>query len=162
MATPFISAHGVDKVYGEGAQRTVALKPVDFALEPGELVMLAGPSGSGKSTLLAILSGLLTPTSGRVAAMGRDYQSFSAHELDEFRLAHFGFIFQGFHLLPALSALEQVSIVLQRQGGVGGHRQTMPPELAAQMDEVWVEMVAPKLGFEDYAAFEAALRAGRT
>ena len=49
-----------------------------------------------------------------------------------------------------------------RQGGVGGHRQTMPPELAAQMDEVWAEMVAPKLGFEDYAAFEAALRAGRT
>ncbi len=115
-SAPFISAHGVTKIYGEGAQRTVALKPVDFALQPGELVMLAGPSGSGKSTLLAILSGLLTPTSGRVAALGRDYQSFSSNELDEFRLAHFGFIFQGFHLLPALSALEQVSIVLQRQG----------------------------------------------
>ena len=53
-SAPFISAHGVTKIYGEGAQRTVALKPVDFALQPGELVMLAGPSGSGKSTLLAI------------------------------------------------------------------------------------------------------------
>lgn len=116
MTEPVISSYQIGKLYGDGAQRVQALKPVDFQLAAGEFVMLSGPSGSGKSTLLAILSGLLTPSSGRVEALGRDYQSFSADGLDDFRLAHFGFIFQGFHLLPALTAQEQVSIVLQRQG----------------------------------------------
>ncbi|MBW8813115.1 MAG: ABC transporter ATP-binding protein [Caulobacterales bacterium] len=116
MTERVLEAVGICKSYGEGAARVDALKPTDFYVERGEFVMVAGPSGSGKSTLLAIISGLLTPTAGRVRVLDRDLDSMSRDTFDKFRLEHFGFVFQGFHLLPALSALEQVSIVLERQG----------------------------------------------
>jgi putative ABC transport system ATP-binding protein len=111
-----IEAGGIAKAYGDGAQRVDALKPMDFVVHRGEFVMVAGPSGSGKSTLLAIVSGLLTPSQGVVRVLNRDLASLSRDAFDRFRLENFGFVFQGFHLLPALTALEQVSIVLQRQG----------------------------------------------
>jgi putative ABC transport system ATP-binding protein len=93
-----------------------ALAVTDFRLERGEFLVVAGPSGSGKSTLLAVISGLLTPSAGQVLVLGRDLRTLSRDAFDNFRLEHFGFIFQGFHLLPALTALEQVSVVLQQQG----------------------------------------------
>ena len=111
-----ILARGICQTYGRGAERVQALRRVDFRLERGEFLVVAGPSGSGKSTLLAIISGLLTPTEGQVAVLGHDLKSMSRDEFDRFRLEHFGFVFQGFHLLPALTAVEQVSIVLERQG----------------------------------------------
>ena len=116
MSERVIEAHGLTKVYGEGAQRIDALRPTDFYVDRGEFIMVAGPSGSGKSTLLSLISGLLTPTSGAVRMLGRDLHHLSRDAFDRFRLEHFGFVFQGFHLLPALTALEQVSIVLERQG----------------------------------------------
>jgi putative ABC transport system ATP-binding protein len=116
VSTPTILAEGIAKSYGEGAQRVDALAPTDFRVVRGEFLVVAGPSGSGKSTLLAIISGLLTPDRGRVKVLGRDLRGMSRDAFDRFRLEHFGFVFQGFHLLPALTALEQVSIVLQRQG----------------------------------------------
>ncbi len=114
--TASLRAEAVRKHYGEGVQRVDALHPVSLSLRPGELVMITGPSGSGKSTLLAILSGLLTPDAGTVEALGSALGPMSADERDRFRLAHSGFIFQGFHLLPALTASEQVEIVLRRLG----------------------------------------------
>ena len=111
-----IKARGIAQSYGHGAECIQALKPLDFDLERGEFLVVAGPSGSGKSTLLAIVSGLLTPTEGRVAVLGQDLRAMSRDAFDRFRLEHFGFVFQGFHLLPALTALEQVAIVLERQG----------------------------------------------
>jgi putative ABC transport system ATP-binding protein len=116
VTAPATFARGISQTYGRGAESVQALRRLDFRLERGEFLVVAGPSGSGKSTLLAIISGLLTPTEGRVAVLGRDLQSMSRDEFDRFRLEHFGFIFQGFHLLPALTAVEQVSIVLERQG----------------------------------------------
>jgi putative ABC transport system ATP-binding protein len=116
MSERVIEAVGIAKTYGDGAARVDALKPMDFHVCRGEFVMVAGPSGSGKSTLLAIVSGLLTPSAGRVRVLGRDLAGFGRDAFDDFRLEHFGFVFQGFHLLPALSAVEQVSIVLERQG----------------------------------------------
>ena len=89
---------------------------MDFTVNRGEFLMVAGPSGSGKSTLLAIVSGLLTPSSGTVTVLGRDLTQMSRDTFDGFRLENFGFVFQGFHLLPALTAVENVSIVLQQQG----------------------------------------------
>lgn len=109
-------AQAVCKRYGTGVQRVDALHPVSLSLRPGELVMITGPSGSGKSTLLAIISGLLSPDAGVVEALGRPLQVMSADQRDRFRLAHSGFIFQGFHLLPALTASEQVEIVLRQLG----------------------------------------------
>lgn len=116
MTGPVLEAIGIAKVYGDGAQRVEALKPMDLIVERGEFVMVAGPSGSGKSTLLAIASGLLTPSAGHIRVLGKDISSMSRDAFDDFRLEHFGFVFQGFHLLPALTTLEQVSIVLERQG----------------------------------------------
>ena len=115
-----LSADAVRKSYGEGVQRIDALHPVSLSLQPGELVMITGPSGSGKSTLLAIISGLLRPDAGSVQALGRALGPMSADQCDRFRLAHSGFIFQGFHLLPALTASEQVEIVLRRLGVAPG------------------------------------------
>jgi len=116
MSERMIEAQGVTKVYADGALRTTALHPTDFRISRGEFVMVAGPSGSGKSTLLALISGLLTPTAGSVRVLGRDLKDLSGDRFDSFRLEHFGFVFQGFHLLPSLTAVEQVAIVLERQG----------------------------------------------
>ena len=116
MSEWVIEAAGIAKTYGDGPAQVAALKATDFRVRRGEFVMVAGPSGSGKSTLLAIVSGLLTPSGGRVRVLGRDLASLGRDAFDDFRLEHFGFVFQGFHLLPALSAVEQVTIVLQRQG----------------------------------------------
>lgn len=116
MSERMIEARGVAKVYGDGPQRTTALHPTDFHMSRGEFVMVSGPSGSGKSTLLAIVSGLLTPSAGSVRVLGRELRDMPKDRFDRFRLEHFGFVFQGFHLLPALTAREQVAIVLERQG----------------------------------------------
>lgn len=113
---PMIAAFGVEKTYGDGVARVEALKPMDVEATCGEFLMVTGPSGSGKSTLLAILSGLLKPSRGHVEVMGRDLNTLSEKSLDELRLHQFGFIFQGFHLLPFLSALEQVAMLPERQG----------------------------------------------
>lgn len=113
-------ARGVQKSYATGGGLVTALHPTDFTVDRGEFVMVSGPSGSGKSTLLAIISGLLTPDAGQVEALGQDLTTLTRRQGDDLRLASFGFIFQGFHLLPALTATEQVSIVLRRQGLKGG------------------------------------------
>jgi len=113
---PVLTTRGIGKTYVTGGGTVTALFPTDFSVERGEFVMVSGPSGSGKSTLLAIASGLLTPDGGRVEVLGQDLTDLSRRQGDALRLASFGFIFQGFHLIPALTAMEQVSIVLRRQG----------------------------------------------
>jgi putative ABC transport system ATP-binding protein len=142
-----ILARGIAQTYGRGAERVQALRRTDLRVERGEFLVVAGPSGSGKSTLLAIVSGLLTPSEGEIAVLGQDLRSMSRDQFDRFRLEHFGFVFQGFHLLPALTAVEQVRIVLERQGlrrematrrataclervGLGGRLASRPAELS--------------------------------
>ena len=93
------------------------LKHVDFDARHGDLTMVMGPSGSGKSTLIAALSGLLRPEEGRVDVLDvDDLWKLSPGKIDRFRLDHCGFIFQGFNLFPALTALQQVTTVLKYQG----------------------------------------------
>ena len=75
--------------------------------------MIIGPSGSGKSTLLALLSGLLRPDQGRVLPLGVDLWQLSDAARRRFRLAHYGFVFQGYHLFPSLNARQQLEIVLR-------------------------------------------------
>lgn len=112
-----IEAKGLVKRFKSGKSFVEVLKGVDFDARHGDLTMVMGPSGSGKSTLIAALSGLLRPEEGRVDALdANDLWSFSASKIDRFRLDHCGFIFQGFNLFPALSALQQVEIVLKFQG----------------------------------------------
>ncbi|RAK63641.1 ABC transporter ATP-binding protein [Phenylobacterium kunshanense] len=111
-----IRAHGVYKRFKTGRTHIEVLKRVDFDAAHGEVTMVMGPSGSGKSTLVAALSGLLKPDEGSVRALDQDIWSLRSGKLDRFRLDHCGFIFQGFNLFSALTALQQVEIILKYQG----------------------------------------------
>lgn len=106
--------HGQDlcRAFGTGPERTVALDHTSLHLYPGQFTLLMGPSGSGKSTLLAILSALLPPDSGQVIVDGRDIWSLNETEREQLRNQHFGFVFQGYNLFPALTARQQLEIVL--------------------------------------------------
>jgi putative ABC transport system ATP-binding protein len=104
------------KGFKVGRGRTEVLKGVDFDARHGDVTMVMGPSGSGKSTLIASLSGLLRPDAGDVQALGQPLWSLSGGRIDRFRLDHCGFIFQGFNLFSALTALEQVTTVLKYKG----------------------------------------------
>jgi len=112
-----IEATGLVKRFKSGKSFVEVLKGVDFEAKHGDLTMVMGPSGSGKSTLIAALSGLLRPEKGRVDALDvDDLWKLSSGRIDKFRLDHCGFIFQGFNLFPALTALQQVTTVLKYQG----------------------------------------------
>jgi putative ABC transport system ATP-binding protein len=113
---PALVAKGLVKRFKTGRTHIEVLKSVDFEALHGEVTMVMGPSGSGKSTLVASLSGLLRPDAGEVRAMGEDLWSYKAGKIDRFRLDHCGFIFQGFNLFPALTALQQVEIILKYRG----------------------------------------------
>jgi putative ABC transport system ATP-binding protein len=104
---------GLTRSYGHGPTRVVVLDEVSIELWPGEVTLLMGPSGSGKSTLLAVLSGLLRPDSGRVHALGQDLWALDEPARERFRLESCGFIFQGFNLIPALTAHDQIELVLR-------------------------------------------------
>ncbi|MES2034339.1 MAG: ATP-binding cassette domain-containing protein, partial [Pseudomonadota bacterium] len=112
-----IEATALVKRFKSGKASIEVLKGVDFDARHGDLTMVMGPSGSGKSTLIAALSGLLRPEEGRVDALDvDDLWTLSPGKIDRFRLDHCGFIFQGFNLFPALTALQQVTTVLKFQG----------------------------------------------
>ena len=96
-----------------GKARIEVIKDLSLALYPGDLTLIVGPSGCGKSTLIALLSSLLHPDSGTVEALGHDLIRLDARALESFRLHHCGFIFQGFNLFSALTALEQVLVILK-------------------------------------------------
>ncbi len=111
-----LDAKGLTKRFKTGRSYIEVLKSLDFDCNHGEVTMVMGPSGSGKSTLIAALSGLLRPDEGKVMALGEDLWKKSAGKIDRFRLDNCGFIFQGFNLFPALTALDQVAVVLGYQG----------------------------------------------
>ena len=121
---PVLSGHELTRSFGDGESRTYALTDVSLDLFRGQLALLMGPSGSGKSTLLAVLSGLLRPDSGKVAAYDGqtmvDIWSMTDRQREQFRLRNCGFIFQGYNLFPALNARQQLEIVLRWGDGVSG------------------------------------------
>ena len=112
-AEPTLRARHLTRDFGTGERKTTALADVSLDLYPGQIALLMGPSGSGKSTLLAVLSGLLRPDGGRVLAHGQDMWAMSEREREDFRLKHCGFIFQGYNLFPALTARQQLEMVLR-------------------------------------------------
>ena len=105
------------------------VRDVSFAIEAGERVAIVGASGAGKSTLLALLAGLDTPTSGRVLLAGTDMTSLDEDGRARLRAARVGFVFQSFHLVPALTALENVMLPLELAGR-GDARRTAREALA--------------------------------
>src|SRR5438876_171893 len=112
-AGPALEGRKLTRTFGEGSTLTRAIDDVSIELHAGEAVVLMGPSGSGKSTLLALLGGLLPPSDGEVTAMGEDLWAMSDRDRQEFRLRHCGFVFQGFNLFPAMSARQQLEMVLR-------------------------------------------------
>ena len=113
---PVIEATGITKDLGAGASQVRALDGVSLAIAGGELTLLMGPSGSGKTTLLSILGCMLTPTEGEVRILGRAVAGARPSQLAELRRDHIGFIFQNYHLLPTLSALDNVRLALDVRG----------------------------------------------
>jgi len=112
MSRLAIKASGLDKWFGEGEAKTVALRHVDLEAGFGEMVYIVGPSGSGKTTLLSVLSGILKPNSGSVSVEGIDIWSLDGDQLADFRLNKIGFVFQDYHLFPRLNTAENAAIPL--------------------------------------------------
>jgi putative ABC transport system ATP-binding protein len=116
MSAIALEANGLVKRFKTGRSYVEVLKGVDFRALHGDVTMVMGPSGSGKSTLVAALSGLLRPDGGTVSALDQPLWDLKPGRIDRFRLDHCGFIFQGFNLFSALSALQQVAVVLKYKG----------------------------------------------
>ena len=107
-----MEANELSKIYGEGENRVTALDRASFQIMPGDFISITGPSGSGKSTLLHLLSGLDQPTSGRLTYDGQNIYSLSDRERSALRRRSIGFVFQQFHLLPVLTARENILMPL--------------------------------------------------
>ncbi|HQW51893.1 MAG TPA: ABC transporter ATP-binding protein [Tepidiformaceae bacterium] len=103
---PLITLAGVEKVYRTGRLSFPALRGIDLAIEPGEMVSVVGPSGSGKSTILNIVTGIDRPTAGTVSVDGQRIDTMSEEKLAAWRGKRVGIVFQFFQLLPTLTALE--------------------------------------------------------
>jgi putative ABC transport system ATP-binding protein len=114
--TPTLQARNVRKTFVSGRVESTVLHDLTLDVRGSELTLISGPSGCGKSTLLAILSGLQPADAGQVHALGHELSGLSMRALEHFRLQHTGFVFQGFNLFPALSALEQVELPLTYMG----------------------------------------------
>jgi putative ABC transport system ATP-binding protein len=111
-----IALAGVNLSLGRGAANVHILKDVDLHIGKGDAVGLVGPSGSGKSTLLMVMAGLERPDTGSVIIAGQDLNSLDEDALARFRGRHIGIVFQSFHLIPTMTALENVEVPLELAG----------------------------------------------
>lgn len=130
-----IEATELSKIYGTGINRVVALDRVSLKILPGDFISIIGPSGSGKSTLLHLLSGLDRPTSGQLNYDEQDIYHLSDKKLSIFRRQRIGFIFQQFHLLPVLTAYENIIMPLLLD--------------KKQPDEAYLKQLTQLLGISD-------------
>ena len=111
-----IELHGVSKTVPSGTATLTILHPLDLTIEAGRVVAIAGPSGSGKSTLLGLVAGLDAPSTGHVVIDGVDITALREDELARLRGARIGVVFQFFHLLPSLTAFENVLVPMEIAG----------------------------------------------
>jgi len=116
MTDPIIDARAVRLALGKGSARVDILKNIDLSIAAGETVALLGPSGSGKSSLMAVLSGLERADGGRIMISGLDFAALDEDGLAAARRGRIGIILQAFHLLPTMTALENVAVPLELAG----------------------------------------------
>ena len=116
VAGEAVSIGGVNLSLGRGAARVHILKDIDLHIGRGEAVALLGPSGSGKSTLLMVMTGLERPDSGTVIVAGQNLLTLDEDRLARFRGRNIGIVFQAFHLIPTMTALENVAVPLELAG----------------------------------------------
>jgi putative ABC transport system ATP-binding protein len=119
IRTPAIRVSALTKSIQTAAHRVDILRGIDFDVQPGEFVAIMGPSGSGKSTLLGLLAGLDTPTSGKIILDGEDITGLDEDRMAVLRGRKVGFVFQSYHLLPTLTAEENVLLPYELTGGNG-------------------------------------------
>jgi putative ABC transport system ATP-binding protein len=111
-----LRSESLTRAYPSGGRELVVLRDITFELEAGQVLAITGPSGSGKSTLLGLLAGLDRPTSGRVLLDGHDLSRLGEDERARVRSLSVGFVFQSFHLIPTLTARENVQVPLELRG----------------------------------------------
>ena len=114
-----IAVTRLSKTYGTGPAAVRALVDVSLDVQAGEVLMMMGPSGSGKTTLLSIMGGILDATSGSVRVQGEELVGMPERDRPRVRRTHIGFVFQGFNLFPALTAIENVALPLDVRGERG-------------------------------------------
>ena len=119
MSNPTLWVSHVTKRFGSGPTEVTAVRDVSLEVGPGEIILIMGPSGSGKTTLLLMLGALLKPTEGSIHLNGEVLSDLQENRLPDVRLRHFGFIFQDFNLLSALTVLENVALVAELTGTKG-------------------------------------------
>lgn len=112
MNEPMIQCRGVSKSYRKGSTVVTPLEALDLDVAKGEFLALMGPSGSGKTTLLNLLSGIDSPSSGSLVIAGVEIAKLSRRDLTKWRAGHVGYIFQLYHLVPVLTAFENVELPL--------------------------------------------------
>ncbi|MCK2037373.1 ABC transporter ATP-binding protein [Microbacterium sp. SSW1-49] len=110
---PLYRATGVTRTYAQKGRTVKALTGVDLEIMPGEFVTIQGPTGGGKSTLLQLLGALDSPSTGSLLLNGKELATASAKELGRIRAEEIGFVFQGFNLIPTLTAAENVNMALE-------------------------------------------------
>jgi putative ABC transport system ATP-binding protein len=111
-----IELRGVSKTVKSGDQQLTILHPVDLLVPSGQRLAIVGPSGSGKSTLLGLIAGLDAPTTGSIVIDGTDVTTLGEDQLAKLRGAKIGFVFQSFHLIPSLTALENILVPMEIAG----------------------------------------------
>ncbi|MDN4643418.1 ABC transporter ATP-binding protein [Arthrobacter sp. PsM3] len=111
-----VSVEDVSKTFGAGHTAVTAVDHVSLSVDAGDIVLVMGPSGSGKTTLLSMIGTLMSPTTGRILISGQDTSTLKAAQLSRLRLREFGFVFQTFNLLSALTAEENVMMPLITAG----------------------------------------------
>jgi putative ABC transport system ATP-binding protein len=116
LADTIIALAGVNLSLGRGAARVHILRDIDLHIGRGEAVGMLGPSGSGKSTLLMVMTGLERPDSGSVMVAGEELQQLNEDRLARFRGRNIGIVFQAFHLIPTMTALENVAVPIELAG----------------------------------------------
>jgi putative ABC transport system ATP-binding protein len=152
MKMPIIETTNLQKQYGSGRESVAALRGLELSIAAGEFVTIMGESGSGKSTLLAVLGGMSQPTSGEITVAGEKLYQLLPEKLADFRAANLGFVFQSFHLIPYLTAIENVLLPLaivkgktfaKREAalaalarvGLGGKPERLPSQLSGGEQE---------------------------
>ncbi|RKN84363.1 ABC transporter ATP-binding protein [Paenibacillus ginsengarvi] len=113
---PLIEARQISKTFGKGESATRALRQVSLSIRSGEMISIMGPSGCGKTTLLHVLAGIEKADEGEALIDGKPLQRMNDVQLSAFRLAYMGFVFQTYHLIPVLHALDNVALPLIGRG----------------------------------------------
>ncbi len=131
--TAIIAMQSIQKIYDTGKVKVEALKGIDLEVAQGEFVAIVGPSGSGKSTLMNLIGCLDTPSAGRYRLGGEDVSKFTRDELADVRNRRVGFVFQGFNLLPQISAFENVELPLLFGGVAPKKRRERVEELMVRV-----------------------------